>query len=347
MAAWCQHHTDAIRLPNVSGVTKHVRVATSPPGSSASLVVQYRLRAGAAREFSRLLGDLTDAALGAAGFEGSEAHVDPTGTTPTVMWRFTSVDDARAWSTSTELAAFEQALQPYSVAAPVHNVILNGSKSGSASTVITTRVKPGSDAWFAEWQGRMGAAQQQFPGYVGQRVQAPVSGVNADWVAIVAFDTADDLHRWEDSDERKTLVAESEPYVQRYDVRPADSAFESWFTKSESAGKPPPAWKLSAIVLLVLYPIVMLEFFTLNHVTTDWLHLEPALGVFIGNAVSVAITGFVLIPWASGLLNWWLVPPESQAVRRTWQGVAVVVGLYVFSIVIFALLIARYPHLMP
>jgi len=166
-------------------------------------------------------------------------------------------------------------------------------------------------------------------------------------VAIVAFETATDLHQWEESAERKALVAEATPYVQRYDVRAADSAFESWFTKSESAGKPPPAWKLSAIVLLVLYPIVMLEFFTLNHVTTDWLRIEPALGVFIGNAVSVAITGFLLIPWASTLLNWWLVPPESTASKRTWQGAGVVLALYVLCIVIFALLIARFPQLMP
>lgn len=319
---------------------------TSAPGSSASFVVQYRLRAGASREFSRLFGDLTDSLSTAGGFEGTEVHFDAAGTSPTVVWRFATVDEARTWSKSTTMETFERSLEPYSVNAPVHNVILNAGRSGAASTVITTRVKPGSDAWFAEWQGRMGAAQQQFPGYVGQRVQAPVPGVNADWVAIVAFDSPEDLRVWTDSPERRALVEESEPYVQRYDVRPADSAFESWFAKSESGGKPPPSWKLSAIVLLVLYPIVMLEVFTLNHVVKA-LDLEPALGIFIGNAVSVAITGFLLIPWASSLLNWWLVPPESQAVRRTWIGVGVVTGLYALSVIVFAVLIARYPQLLP
>lgn len=321
-------------------------MTASPPGSSASFVVQYRLRAGASREFSRLFGDLTDSLSTAGGFEGTEVHFDAAGTSPTVVWRFATVDEARTWSKSATMETFEQSLEPYSVAKPVHNVILNAGRSGAASTVITTRVKPGSDSWFAEWQGRMGAAQQQFPGYVGQRVQAPVPGVNADWVAIVAFDSPEDLRVWTDSPERRALVDESAPYVQRYDVRPADSAFESWFAKSESGGKPPPAWKLSAIVLLVLYPIVMLEVFTLNHVVKA-LSLEPALGIFIGNAVSVAITGFLLIPWASKLLNWWLVPPEVEASRRTRQGALVVLGLYAVSVIIFAVLIARYPQLLP
>ena len=321
-------------------------MTASPQGSSASFVVQYRLRAGASREFSRLFGDLTDSLSTAGGFEGTEVHFDAAGTSPTVVWRFATVDEARTWSKSATMETFERSLEPYSVAKPVHNVILNAGRSGAASTVITTRVKPGSDSWFAEWQGRMGAAQQQFPGYVGQRVQAPVPGVNADWVAIVAFDSPEDLRVWTDSPERRALVDESSPYVQRYDVRPADSAFESWFAKSESGGKPPPAWKLSAIVLLVLYPIVMLEVFTLNHVVKA-LSLEPALGIFIGNAVSVAITGFLLIPWASKLLNWWLVPPEVEASRRTRQGALVVVGLYAVSVIIFAVLIARYPQLLP
>lgn len=322
-------------------------MTASPPGSSASFVVQYRLRAGALREFSRLFGDLTDSLSTAGGFEGTEVHFDAAGTSPTVVWRFATVDEARTWSKSATMETFERSLEPYSVAKPVHNVLINPAPSTSASTVITTRVKKGSDTWFADWQGRMGAAQQQFPGYIGQRVQAPVPGTNNDWVAIVAFDSAEDLQRWEASPERQALVTESEPYVERYYVRPADSAFESWFAKSDAGGKPPPGWKLSAIVLLVLYPIVMLEFFTLNHLTVDVLHLNPALGVFIGNAISVAITGFLLIPWASKLLNWWLVPPEVDASRRTRQGTLVVLGLYAISVIVFWVVVARFPQLMP
>lgn len=322
-------------------------MTASPQGSSASFVVQYRLRAGASREFSRLFGDLTDNLSTAGGFEGTEVHFDAAGTSPTVVWRFATVDEARTWSKSATMETFERSLEPYSVAKPVHNVLINPAPSTSASTVITTRVKKGSDTWFADWQGRMGAAQQQFPGYIGQRVQAPVPGTNNDWVAIVAFDSAEDLQRWEASPERQALVTESEPYVERYYVRPADSAFESWFAKSDAGGKPPPGWKLSAIVLLVLYPIVMLEFFTLNHLTVDVLHLNPALGVFIGNAISVAITGFLLIPWASKLLNWWLVPPEVDASRRTRQGTLVVLGFYAISVIVFWVVVARFPQLMP
>lgn len=342
---WCQHHTESETGRKRLGRSHDARMADSPT-TPASVVTQFRLRAGATREFSRLLGDLNDSLLSDPAFGGGETHLDASGANPTAVWHFSNAEAAKSWSTGPRLRDFEHSLEPYSAAAPVSNVLLETSESGKASTVITTRVLPGNDAWFAEWQGRMGAAQQQFPGYVGQRVQAPVPGVNADWVAIVAFETEADLKHWQDSPERQALVAESTPHVDRYDVRPASSAFESWFAKDERGAKPPPAWKLSAIVLLVLYPIVMLEVFTLNHITKA-LGMEPALGIFIGNAVSVAITGFLLIPWASSLLNWWLVPPEALARKRTTQGGLLVLVLYAISVFIFAFLIALYPALLP
>lgn len=322
-------------------------MAPAEPPSSASLVVQYRLRDGAGREFSRLLGDVAPSLKDTAGYLGIDIHFDATGTSPTVVWRFATTEQARAWQSNPAVATFEQSLEPFSTAKPVHNVLINPAPSSSASTVVTTRVKPGSDQWYADWQGRMGAAQQGFPGYVGQRVQAPVPGTNNDWVAIVAFETQEDLERWEASDERKALLTEAQPYVERYNVRPADSAFESWFAKGDGGGKPPPGWKLSAIVLLVLYPVVMLEFFTLNHLTNDILKLNPALGFFIGNAISVAITGFFLIPWASKLLHWWLVPPAAESAKRTRNGILLVLGLYILCIVTVWWVVDTFPELLP
>jgi antibiotic biosynthesis monooxygenase (ABM) superfamily enzyme len=322
-------------------------VASPSATSSGSFVVQYRIDAAKTGEFSRLVGELEADAAAMPGFLGTDLHFDPRGDSPTVTWRFATVDQARAWSTSTPIADFQAQLGGISTGTPIHNVLVNPSPTSMATVVITTRVKPGSDAWFADWQGRMAAAQQQFPGYRGQRVQAPVPGANSDWVAIIAFDTNENLLRWQESPEREALVEESTPYVERFAVRAADSAFESWFAKSDGAGKPPPGWKLSAIVLLVLYPIVMLEFFTLNHITQDDLKLSLPIGVFIGNAISVAITGFFLIPWASKLLNWWLVPPLSEARRRTTRGLILMLVLYAVSILVFWVIVRAFPEVLP
>lgn len=324
-------------------------MSSNPVNPHAMVVVQCQLKADRSADFAVLLSRMGEGLAGDPAFVELESHIDAAWREPALMWHFTSVEAAQTWSQSERLAAHLAAIEALSEARPVSNVIVDtaSTPSGAATLVVTSRVAKENGPWFAEWQGRMAAAAQQFPGYLGQRVQAPLAGANPDWVTVMAFDSAADLHRWTTSPERTELVQQSAPYVERFDVRPARSAFESWFAKSEEGGSPPPAWKLSSIVLLVLYPIVMLEFFTVNHLTQDDLHLDPAIAVFIGNAISVAITGFLLIPWASRLLNWWLVPPLSEEKRRTRQGAILLLALYALSIVIFIVIIRLFPQVMP
>jgi hypothetical protein len=63
------------------------------------------------------------------------------------------------------------------------------------------------------------------------------------------------------------------------------------------------------IVLLTLYPIVMLEQMFLNPLW-DSLSLDMAEAIFIGNQLSVAATGFLLIPLALRLRV--VATPEVQ-----------------------------------
>ena len=57
-----------------------------------------------------------------------------------------------------------------------------------------------------------------------------------------------------------------------------------------------PDWKQSVIVLLMLYPIMMLELLFLNPLLAS---LGMAEATFIGNLLSVATPGWVLVPPAN------------------------------------------------
>ncbi|MSY41334.1 MAG: hypothetical protein F2646_04260, partial [Actinobacteria bacterium] len=200
---------------------------TSPAPEGASVVTHYQLKPGTHEAFARVQGEISLALAGSPLSEGSETHTDPSGAQQTVARRFSSTAAAKSWLASPDRETFEVGLAQMCSVEPITNILLPvlGVDAAGITSVVTTRVKAGQDSWFAEWQGRIGAAQQQFPGYVGQRVQAPIPGVNPDWVAIIAFDTSEHLRAWTDSPERKALVSESAPYIERYDVRTADSAF--------------------------------------------------------------------------------------------------------------------------
>jgi len=67
-------------------------------------------------------------------------------------------------------------------------------------------------------------------------------------------------------------------------------------------------WKTACLVLLTLFPVVMLELRFLNpHLR----NLNPAVGTFIGNTVSVALTTWPLMPLAIRGFNAWLFPENK------------------------------------
>jgi antibiotic biosynthesis monooxygenase (ABM) superfamily enzyme len=301
----------------------------------AAVVAQFRVKPQEVPAFLAAYARLEAQGLHSlAGFEGSSFHVDATGVEHTSVYLFSSADEASSFSESDLLKASFDKVRELLLEPPVHSVVMRPQDQGfaAASAVVMARVATGSEDWYADWQGRMQAAEQSFPGFVGQRLQAPIPGVNPNWITLVAFDSQAHLNDWMSSPVRMELLKEAGPHVRTTDVRPAQSAFESWFANDANLVKPPPAWKLSAIVLLVLYPVVMTEILTLNKITSG---LGVAIATFIGNVVSVSATGFILIPWASRLLQWWLVPPEVSAKKRTIAGVVVVLAFYSMSILVF------------
>ena len=86
------------------------------------------------------------------------------------------------------------------------------------------------------------------------------------------------------------------------------------------------------IVLLVLFPVVMLEILYLNPLLSS---LNVAVANFIGNALSVAVLSFGLTSLASRAFEWWLVPRRDDSPRVEAAGIGLIIGLYVLSIAVF------------
>jgi len=185
---------------------------------------------------------------------------------------------------------------------------------------------------YRDWVDRIRQVEARFLGYQGLELQPPIPGLQDDWVSLLRFDTAEHLNAWLESDARRTALKEVEPFIDQRE-RQVATAFSGWFTFGDAPGQVPPSWKQSMIVLLTLYPIVMLELLFLNPLTQP---LGMAGATFIGNALSVAVTGFVLIPLAIRVFEWWLLPRPNDSPGVEITRNALIVGLYALSIVVFA-----------
>ncbi len=122
-----------------------------------------------------------------------------------------------------------------------------------------------------------------------------------------------------------------------YRARQVRTSFEGWFRlDSTTAGSPTAGWKQTMVVLLVLYPTVfLLNTYVVSEIMGD--EAEIWLSLFVGNVLSVALMGFIIMPIITRyVLGWWLNPPPTAKSARTWAGIAFVLAVYGLSLWLFS-----------
>jgi antibiotic biosynthesis monooxygenase (ABM) superfamily enzyme len=200
---------------------------------------------------------------------------------------------------------------------------------GSVTEVITSLVRPGQEQGFRTWSARIQAAQSAFPGYRGTYIQAP-TGQQLHWTTLVRFASAREMDVWLASQERRRLLVDGDRSVQSWKNHRLPNSFAGWFPGE--ADMAPPNWKQAMVVLLALFPVVMAELRWLGPMLGD---LKQALATFIGNALSVALLTWLLMPLMVRALHWWLVPAPAQARWIVPAGTVLILGLYAVEITLW------------
>jgi antibiotic biosynthesis monooxygenase (ABM) superfamily enzyme len=197
---------------------------------------------------------------------------------------------------------------------------------GSITEVIATNVKPGHEQSYRTWSARIQQAQSAYPGYRGTYIQAPTEQ-QRHWTTLVRFATAPQLDSWLVSAERQKLLSEGDASIQSWKSQRLPSAFAGWFA-ADSADAPP-SWKQAMLVLLALFPVVMAE---VRYLSPQLHDLNPALATFLGNAISIAILTWLIMPVLIRLMDWWLNPAPENARWAGPAGILLIVGLYLVEV---------------
>jgi antibiotic biosynthesis monooxygenase (ABM) superfamily enzyme len=287
-------------------------VGATPPGLGSTLVVCARIRSGKEAQFAQWSARWQMAMLASPGSESFEfLPATPDQDEAVVVARFSSVDALRVWrhsETNEELIGDAKPLveggllmQLTGKAATEYYV------QHSATEVIITQIKPGSEEAYHAFFARIQKAQEGFPGYLGSFVQPPHQK-EAGWTTVLRFDSVGHLKDWMSSPQRAALLKESEDLIEGFQAQRVDTSFPGWVPASPVTGRPPSIWKTAALVLLTLFPVVMLELRFLNPHLRG---LPPALATFIGNALSVLLTTWPLMPLAIRAFRPWLFPEDQ------------------------------------
>jgi uncharacterized protein len=254
-----------------------------------------------------------------------------------IVERFRTSEQLAAWRGAAERAKMYAALA--SILDPARPQIADEPAPdfhslSSITEVVTTLVAPGKAQAFQAWAEAMQAAQAAFPGYMGTLVQAPLSAELPYWTTLVRFSKPAELDAWLASPERKALLEKSDPNVSTWKSQRMTSPFAGWFGGAPDQ-PPPAAWKQTALVLLVLFPVVMLEIKYLSPILTG---PNLAVSTFIGNAISVSLVSWPLIKIAIWGLGWWLTPLPERRWRIEILGAVALAALYAVELLIFTYL---------
>lgn len=247
--------------------------------------------------------------------------------------RFPSIDALRQWRRGTRNSELVDEVAPLVEGGLVMQLVgqaaVDYAVRHGVTMVMVTDIKPGREPAYRAWADRIQKLQATFPGYVGSFVQPPQHGETG-WTTVLRFDSAAHLEGWLRSDERAAMVKESEDLVQGFHAQRIDTSFPGWVPTDPATGKPPNMWKTACLVLLTLFPVVILELRFLNPHLEE---LNPALRTFIGNALSVALTTWPLMPLAIYGFHAWLFP-ESQPRWLVMAMPIVLVLCYVIEIAV-------------
>lgn len=211
--------------------------------------------------------------------------------------------------------------------------IIKPPNQKTVTEIFITHVKPGFRPFYKEWALKIKEIEKTFPGYLGTDIQAPSSDEENTWVSVVHFDSEENLDRWLKSEPRQTIIEEAKQFVDNLEThRLIANPYKSWFGNTPK--KVSIIIKETMLVLLVLFPIIMLEFKFLNpHLTS----LNLSVATFIGNALSVSLISFPAMPVCLYFLGWWLNPDlEEKQPKKNLLGYSIVITLYLAAILFFA-----------
>jgi antibiotic biosynthesis monooxygenase (ABM) superfamily enzyme len=194
-----------------------------------------------------------------------------------------------------------------------------------ASAVVVQRVPPAVREWFLEWQQGITQAAETFAGYRGTDVYAPPEGRPEPWVIVLHFDDDQSLDQWLGSPQRAAWLEKLRGKVEGGAVKVLSGGFGPWFAGlAGPSATVPPSWKMALTVLLGLYPTVMLLTLFVGPYTSP---LGLAVSMLSGNALSVSLLQWAVMPVLTRLLGRWLKANQPTTRALSLGGTCAVVLL--------------------
>ncbi len=172
---------------------------------------------------------------------------------------------------------------------------------------VTRRARTGHTALVMAWVNAGTSLAERFPGFLGSGWVRP--SVSSDrWHMLYRFDSPESMAVWEASEERRRWLATAADLLE--DTRKERrTGIEGWFDVPEEASVEtvpavaPPRWKQAVMIWFAFFPLSLTITLLAGLVVPD---LAVALRVLISTLVMTPIMTYLVLPFLTSKLEWWL-----------------------------------------
>jgi uncharacterized protein len=166
-------------------------------------------------------------------------------------------------------------------------VIIEGAVMPTGVAIVSSSVSGGMEADFQAAHFRLTMAASQFSGYEGTAVFPP--GVLGKWMSLIRFRTEPQLSAWLRSPQRKEVLPPVRSSLTKdFSVFAKTTPLGTTVRNVDGKTEMTPSWKTAMLLLMVLYPMVMLQSKFVAPVIGK-LGAQPWLSVWLSQVVSVAL----------------------------------------------------------
>lgn len=174
---------------------------------------------------------------------------------------------------------------------------------------VTRHVDPQHSTQMLAWMQAGTSMAEKFDGFLGSGWVRP-SVDSADWHMLYRFADAESLAAWEASPQRAWWLEAAAGDVEEK-RRERRTGIEGWFDEpatvehlSAVAPAAPPRWKQMIVIFMGFFPLSLaVNYLVIHTPLVDW---PLPLRVLVTIVVMTPLMTYVVLPWITRRMSWWL-----------------------------------------
>ena len=176
-------------------------------------------------------------------------------------------------------------------------------QEGPVTVSISRQIKAGREADYEQWVSGVIEAAGNFEGHLGTNILRPADKTDHKYVIIYRFDSYEHCQQWEQSETRQHWLDKLKPFVEGEAETRRSTGLEFWFDLPLLPAKKPATWKMSLVLIVVVFIILMAIQLLLGPILNP---LPIWLRTLIVVVFQVLLLSYLIMPRVTLILRDWL-----------------------------------------